>query len=341
MNNPEIFASSEAFHAKLNEMSGEIVPASETPMPVDVVSAISAQPLEQEVQPLNHEPQSVDQATDSGEHDNGNESYNEPSNDFQELTNTKNSHMIPKSRLDKELEKSRNFESQLQNEREARIRLETQLQMYNEMNKPAQLPEPQLDPLDPDTFNYTNQRLSKLEQQLQTGFKELESRTNHMNQVSMLNAQEQSFIRNNPDYLQAIEYVKNIETSIAKNLTNDETMQQQMVYNKLQAATQIAMQSGQDVPSVMYRMAQTYGYKNDSARAPEVPSQHGKPNIENLARNMSKTANVAHLGNQANTQLIPTDIRSALNKTGNEKSGINPDTFHEILKKHQALDNRY
>ena len=347
--NKEIFASPEAFHAELSKLEGAT--SAQTPsennkdfngikqnIEAPIQSLAKAdQPIE-DISTVDNEPENPSETQEQAV---GHQDDQQAVHDEVESIDKKASHMIPKSRLDKELENRRTLEKQLQEEKDRNIRYETQLQMIAAMRQEPEAPkEEYVDPIDPETFNYTNKKLAAIEDKFQKAFSALEQKTTEMNQINLINAQETHFERQNPDYRKAVEYVKNIESAIAKNLTSDDSLANQIVNSKFQAAIQMALSNNQNAAEVIYNMAKTYGYSAEAPKAAPA-SVDGKANLEALNKNMGRTANLNHLGNRANPTLIPTDIKAAFKKQGDERSGIDPKVFHEILKKHESIANQY
>ncbi len=344
MTNPQenIFADPNAFHAKLNEITAAVEgtqeqspqqqyqPIEQAPIPSQPTHEPVGERIDDELAPLNG-----NESNEDGEINSEQEfvSANEP---------VKNSHMIPKSRLDKEIESRKASDKQLQEEREARIRLETQMQMYMEMQKNqapqvAAKEEPYVDPLDPDAFNYTNKRFNELEHKLTQALQTQEQKTREMQFYNQLNAQEFAFERANPDYKEAIEYVRNIELAVAKNLVGDDATAAKLVAEKLQNSIMFALNNGKNAPETVYNMATTYGYKKPQAN--KVDQVNGHANLDNINKNTGRTANAAHLGNRATGQFVPKDIRSTFIK-GDPKKGVDPDAFHEVLKQFTGTVNQ-
>jgi hypothetical protein len=245
---------------------------------------------------------------------------------------------IPKSRFNKEIEKRRALEEQLHQEREAKIRYETQLQMLQQMQEmqaaqasqsmpQGQDAQPELDPLDLDAHNLYMQKLQELEKKIESFNQETSQKTQQLQYFNLVSAQENAFEKQNPDFKDALEHLKNVELQVAKNFY-DESQAQAYVTQKMQTALMSAINSGKNAAEVMYNMAKTYGYTPKSAQK-AAPS----PNLDAINNNMKKTASIHSLNNSVglgNNNNVH-DIKHLLRDPKNPSSGIDPDKFQQML----------
>lgn len=246
-------------------------------------------------------------------------------------------HMIPKSRLNQELEKRKGLEAQLLKEREERIRFETQVQMLTNIQQQSILEQPQnqqpsineIDPLDIDTYNYAKREIEALKMQLQNVAHETQQRTTEMQYHNMVMAQEAEFSKEHPDFLDAMKHVQDVEFNIAKELLGDEIAATEYVGAKLRDTLTHSLKGGKNAAETIYKMAKTYGYKTSQAQSKAEPTK----NIAAISKNMQRSVNTAHLGNSSSFGNIPIDIASAMNKSGNPLSGVNPESFHKMLER--------
>lgn len=242
---------------------------------------------------------------------------------------------IPKSRFNKEIEKRRALEEQLHQEREAKIRYETQLQMLQQLQEAqktqsipqAQEAQPELDPLDLDAHNLYMQKLQELEKKIENFNQETSQKTQQLQYFNLVSAQEAAFEKQNPDFKDALEHLKNVEIQVAKNFYDD-SQAEAYVTQKMQTALMSAINTGKNAAEVMYNMAKTYGYAPKSAQK----AAHS-PNLDAINNNMKKTASIHSLNNSVglgNNNNVH-DIKHLLRDPKNPSSGIDPDKFQQML----------
>jgi hypothetical protein len=248
-------------------------------------------------------------------------------------------HMVPKSRLNQELEKRKSIEAQLLQERDERIRAQTQLQMLTDIQKQQQVEVQQkqstlhtpedIDPLDTETYNYAKREIDLLKTQLANVAHETQTRTQEMQYHNMVVAQEAAYAKEHPDFHQAMKHVQDVEFNIAKDLLGDERTANEYVGAKLRDVLTRSLNSGKNAADTIYKMAKTYGYNTPQASSKSAPTK----NIAAINKNMERSANTGNLGNNSSFGHIPTDIASAMNKSGNPLSGVNPESFHKMLER--------
>jgi len=244
-------------------------------------------------------------------------------------------HLIPKSRFNQEIEKRKSLEEQLSREREERIKAETQYQMLNtiqqaQLQKQTEQPIAEdIDPLDTDTYNYAKREIESLKLQLANVSYETQARAQEMQYHNMVMAQEAAFSQQNPDFKDAMKHVQDVEYNIAKDLLGDERAANEYVGAKLRDTLTRSLNSGKNAAETIYKMAKTYGYTTPQAQSKASTSK----NVAAISRNMERSANTGNLGNNSGFGSIPTDIASAMNKSGNTLSGVNPEAFHKMLER--------
>ncbi len=218
--------------------------------------------------------------------------------------------------------------------RDDKVRLETQLQMFAEMQK-AQQPqyqEPEIDPLDTDTYNYAKKEIHDLRSEMKSMAKQMADQQMQNQMYNVASAQESHFSKDHPDFKDAIEHVRNVEINIAKALIPDEKQAIAMVDQKLRDTIQISINNGKNAAETMYNMAKTYGYAGKAI--PVTPTQGA--NLDAISKNMQNSRSISDVGNSANlSTLVPIDIQAAMNKNGNMTSGVDADKFHAMLSKIQ------
>src|SRR6185437_13440728 len=146
------------------------------------------------------------------------------------------SKIIPKKRFNKEIEKRRAIEAERDREREARIRAETELAMYNkaleQLKQQQEQPErePVIDPVDNDAHQFYMRKIQALEERLAKTDKQFEV-TNASRQFEVaVNAQQADFTKKNPDFDQAYQHLVNRELENHKMLGFDEQQAQQATF---------------------------------------------------------------------------------------------------------------
>lgn len=301
MNDKSIFESPKAFHEHLQQ-----VQANETENPM----VVNTTPL-----PTPQVEESVELPT------------TEPiASEVSDAQSDINGHMIPKSRFDQINNRNKALEEQLQHEREARIRYEEQINMLGKLNEVQQEKiEPEtFEPLDQDTFKFASQVKKELED-----FKR--DTVEHLRQQqlqSLITVQEQDFASKHPDYMEALNHVKNVEYNIAKGLGVDDIQAQRMVDEKLRGTIMLSVNGGKNPSETIYNMAKTYGFNSiNGNNNPNLPTN---PNLNAIRDNMARTANAANLGNNAAVAMAePNSVNDILDEHGR----VNPEKFHARLQK--------
>ena len=327
-NNNEVFASPENFHAKLAEIR-----ESEN----NTADAPTNEEPEVENDVDNEPEQENDTANDEFESDEAEQEI-EDSEEDDEPIDPKKPNFIPKSRFNKEIEKRKALEAQLKEERESRLKYESQLEMFNAMQKeqenkakePEYDPYADFDPLDPDAYNLTNKKIAELERKLEQFNNEYSTKTKSLESQQILKAQEQQFKESNPDFQEALNYLQQAEMAAAQNLYAPEDAQQ-YVAQRLNDALWTSLNNGKNAAEVMYKMAQSYGYKPESKTV--AKKQH--TNLTAINNNMKKNGSINNVNNAGSLGGAPKlpDINYVLKDQSNPNSGTDPKKFHELLER--------
>ncbi len=241
---------------------------------------------------------------------------------FEESTEVK-SHLIPKSRLDKEIEKRRTIEAELQTQREEKIRYQTQLEMVQKMHELKQEQpkfEPvKLDPLDPDAFNYQNQRFEELQQKIEQA-----SQQSHMQQLAQqVSLKEMEFSSRTPDYTDAVNYVKDLQMKVARDMFGNDKDAADKVTSDMRDIVLNSIRNGRNPAENIYNMAKQYGYKSRQ-KAPNV-------NLDAVERNANASVNTSGLNTNVAMGSGPIDIRQSFDERGR----VDPAKFAELIQKAQ------
>lgn len=321
---PSVFANEDSFRAELAKLTEQPKESAASSAPEDVQEAQDTQSEHSEEATEQEAPQD-DEVSQLAQ---------------DEPQTQEKGHLIPKSRFNQELEKRKAAEEQAIKEREERIRVETQLQMLTEMQnaqfqaqqqQAQQQYEPEVDPLDTDTYNYAKREIDSLKAQLAQVSQDSMQQAQHMYAVNRVQMEEKAFQQQHPDFHEALKHVQQVELNIAKDLIGDERKANEYVTEKIRNVLTQSLDVGKNSAETIYNMAKNYGYVPNKISAQNVPSK----NINAISKNMERGVNTSGLGNSSSFGNIPTDISAALNKTGNNLSGVNPEAFHKILARLQ------
>jgi len=292
--------------------------------------------IPQDVQDATRESATIEESSAVADEDYSDEdpALQQDSDEPQEPEVETKGHLIPKSRFNQEIEKRKGLEAQLLKEREERIRAETQYEMLTNMHQQAVLqPQSQqatiedIDPLDTETYNYAKREIEALKLQLQNVAQDTQTRTQEMQYHNMVVAQESAYAKEHPDFHEAMKHVQDVEFNIAKDLLGDDRAANNYVGAKLRDVLTRSLNSGKNAAETIYKMAKNYGYNTPKAQSKTGPTK----NVAAISKNMERSANTGNLGNSSSFGSIPTDIASAMNKSGNPLSGVNPESFHKML----------
>lgn len=259
------------------------------------------------------------------------------SDDYDDLENTK---IIPKKRFDKEIEKRKLLEEEVRREREARIKFETELQLYNkalenlQSQQQQQQVEPELDPIDSDAHNLYMKKIRELEAKLERQNSNLSDYEIRQNFASTVNYQAAEMAKKAPDFEDAYNHLLKVEADKARMLGYDELQAQNYALQQIQPIAWQAYNQGKNVAEVTYNLAKAYGYKPKSSGT----KQSDLPDLDKLEKNMQKSHSIINEVKGVSAKLTP-DYAALTTQEGFEaklagKGGRGTDVqkFHEALK---------
>lgn len=254
----------------------------------------------------------------------------------EEVDEYADSKTIPKKRLNKEIEKRKSLESQLLQEREERIRAQTELDVYNrgvtKLTETISAPEPSIDPIDVDSHNYLERKLQAMEKRLAES-ENKSAQAVQMNQfTNAVNAQQAEYVRGNPDFDNAYSYLLDREMQNVMLLGASEQEAQQAVSERLFTMANHALQSGRNVPDMIYKMSKNYGY------AGKANSRDSGPNLGNINKNHARSADATRevpavatrLGSPSKAAIGLSDFEARTMNEGGK--GVNESEFHRQLR---------
>jgi hypothetical protein len=262
---------------------------------------------------------------DSADSDGRNSDNDSDDDDFGD-----NQPLIPRKRLNKEIEKKRTMEAKYLQEREDKIRYQTELEMINkalaQVSQPQQSQgspkQEQFQPLDDEAHQFYSQKYSAQDEKIAALQQEIE-RTRF---ESALNQHHQSFVKQAPDFDEAYQFLMKTEIEATKVFARDEEQAQLLAMQKLRSIAEGSLNNGKNAAEVFYKMAKSYGF---SAK-PSKPT----PNLDAIANNMRKSK----VADVSTAPLSPSNGGGNYNTleqfdklyTGNTKE--NRDRFHAALK---------
>jgi hypothetical protein len=221
---------------------------------------------------------------DKGLDDSVDNNSDDDSIDNSDIDNSKN-HLIPRSRLNKELEKRKALEEQIEKEKQERIKAQTELELYtkaldksfNLQNKDAQEDLNAINPLDEEAHKFYMEN-----------FKQVQQMQQQMLLQKTLEAQETQFTAKQNDFPNAYQHLIEVQTKINKNLGLDDNTAQQIAFNNLRNMAENALSKGKNVAETFYNIAKECGYRSNNNKG---------PNLDAINENMkkSKTADVNSL----------------------------------------------
>ena len=226
---------------------------------------------------------------------------------------------IPKKRLDKERLKRKELEEKYHQERESRIKYETELNLYSEamkkLNKEPERPsEPDFDPLDNDAHNLYMRKINELEKKLDERTEKLAAANSHNRFESDVNKQAAEFSKTHNDFDAAYQYVIQKEKDTARLIGIPDEQLDSFVMGKLQPMAQHVYSKGQSVPETIYNLAKNYGYRNEAA-----PKRGANVNLKAIEKNQAKST-------------IQDDIQgSSVSLRGDNKAFLDLEVFSERM----------
>jgi hypothetical protein len=259
--------------------------------------------------------------------------------DADEETDSK---VIPKKRLNKEIEKRKNLELELQKERDERVRYQTELDLYNKaldkISAKEQETKEDIDPVDEQAHNLYMRKIKELETKLELQTQALQTGRNEIQFANVVNAQQAEFSQKQPDFDEAYRHLVDTEIATAKLYGVSDAEAQQMATSKLYSLAQAALQKGSNVPEMFYNISKNYGYSGKNKGA---PAQKGV-NLDKIEKNIRASANPSQ--EVPAVSLKPAeDIATFTNMEKFEQrfmnshgKGVNVSAFHDALRKLQG-----
>lgn len=233
---------------------------------------------------------------------------------------------IPKKRLDREISKRHELELKLQEERDARIKYETELNLYNNaMQKLStqKVQEPELDPIDNDAHNFYMSKIQALEKKIEEKTSNLEQTNQHNRFQAVISQQWSEFSKQHTDVDNAYQYVRDKEKQNARIFGIPENQLDSFVDEKLKPMAQHIYNQGGNVAETVYNLAKNYGYNAIGTNKPS----NSNVNLRAIEKNMHKT--------QSMIDDVPASSVSI--KNGGAANATKLSTFNDIMDK--AGDN--
>ncbi len=318
--NTEIYSSPDKFREHLQTLQ---TPPTENPIVEQTEVKEVNNETHAEEAPVSDEETPIQESINEDESSTSNEAYKE--NKF-----------IPKSRFNEVNKRNKELEEFAASERDARIRLETQLQMMQEQFKKPEAQTPQvadlehIDPLDHEAHQVYWRKIKELESKVDQVTRSATAQTQMLQKENIIKAQKDTFEKNNPDYKEALEYLKKVEMNVAKNFYKSDREAEQALAHKYNVMAEAALNNQHNVPEVFYNIAKSYGYSETSKKD---ASPKGTPNIDAINKNMAKTASIGSMGNMATNNSPAFDIKKCLRDPKNPSSGIDPAKWAQYSQK--------
>lgn len=315
----------------------------------DQLAALNKPAVEEEAKSNNEEHNDADDRTDNhitgsndirgnnvdnaDNDDTSDNDYNDANNDSDDL---QISNIIPKKRFNKELQKRKEIEQALQQEREARIRIETQLNMFNEAAKKFQETKqqdeiPDITPLDDEAHAYYINQINSLKKDFETKLQEITTVQTQSKFETTVTTQAEAFKKKHADFDDAYKFIINKESKNAKlmGLNDDEAFQ--FALQKLQPMAWNVYSKGGNVAETIYNMAENYGY---SAKGNK---KSNGINLHNVSKNSKLSSSIiddvpavaSGMVENAHNYLHLDGFKSLDRKDG---KGVDPDKFRKALQ---------
>lgn len=252
-----------------------------------------------------------------------------------------NSNYIPKKRFDKQIEKTKLAEEKYEREREARIKFETELQLYNkaladmQAKQQESYAEPEVDPIDSEAHNLYMKKMREFEEKLERQNSSLNEYTVAQQFNTTVNYQATEFKQKNPDYIDAVQHLFNIKAQEAKTLGASDEQAREYADNQTRTIAWQAFNQGRNAAEVAYNLAKAYGYKAKSSSG----KVNDTPDLEKIEKNMQKSHSIINEVKGVSAKLTP-DYAALATKEGFQaklagKNGRGTD----VAKFHEALQN--
>ncbi len=177
--------------------------------------------------------------------------------------------LIPKKRFDKEIEKRKALEEQVRQERDARIKYQTEMELYNKaldsMQESKRAHEPELNVIDEDAHRFYMNKIDALEKKVNSQSTNLSDYEVKQNFTNTVNHQAAELAKTHPDFNDAYQYLLNVEASKARMLGYDDAQAQNYALEQIKPIAWESYKRGQNVAEVAYNIAKSYGYKANTA----------------------------------------------------------------------------
>jgi hypothetical protein len=202
---------------------------------------------------------------------------------------------IPYKRFNKEIQKRKALEAELQREKEEAIKAKTELDLINKalqkiqgVNDSVGTPdEKSFEPLDNEAHQTYMQKIQ-----------ELENRIKHKEQQDYfeksVNVQHEQFLKQYPDFNEAFSHLLKVEINAQKYLHQNESDALKAAMDKISIIGQRTFVQGKNVPETLYQIAKTYGF---NAKQKDSTTKQAGPNIEAISKNIKKS-NAADVNSQ-------------------------------------------
>ncbi len=195
--------------------------------------------------------------------------------------------LIPKKRFDKEIEKRKLLEAEVRTERDARIKYQTEMELYNKaldtMQESKRANEPELNVIDEDAHRFYMNKIDALEKKYESQTRNLTDYEQRQSFTSTVNHQAAEMSRTHPDFNDAYSYLLNVEANKGKMFGLDDSQAQAYALEQLKPIAWESYRRGQNVAEVAYNIAKSYGYK----AAPT--SKATASDLDKVGRNMKRS----------------------------------------------------
>lgn len=257
-----------------------------------------------------------------------------------------NSKVIPKKRFDKEIERRKQSEDKYLSEHEARIRAETQLELYNkaleEIQQKNQQHEPEFDPIDSDAHNVYMKEINALKSRLERQDANLTENERRQRFAQTVDYQAAEMAKKTPDFNEAYKYLINTEIQKGKMLGLSEQEAQGYALQQIQPIAWNAYDRGQNVAEVTYNLAKTYGYKSTSSGT----KTNTTPNLDKIEKNMHKSQSIINevkgvstkLSPDTNRYISPEDFKQKMG--GKNGRGTDIEQFYKQIEEYKKNPQR-
>lgn len=235
-------------------------------------------------------------------------------------------HMIPKGRFNKVIQQKKTLEKELEDAKAARIKAETELNMYNQAMEKflasknvanENTTEEAFEPLDTEAHRFYLAQQQKLKEELAA----LQQKTEQFYTMKILDDQSNAYSKIQPDFENALEYLVDKYTKANELMFDDIKDAEEAAKRQLGAAAKKLLDKNQNVAKAFYNKAKELGYA----------AVKGGPNLNAINNNMAKSK-VADLNS---APLSPTNKYNNLTKLEEFNKHYKPGdaaSFHEILR---------